>query len=110
MAQFTAEPLDGIWVIRVAGEVDMASTDELMALATDCLARGDRLRLDLGAVSFIDSSGLGILLKIRRRAADTGKGLTLASVGPGTQRLLQVTGLYPLFEIEPSPGETTAGH
>ncbi|GAA3649761.1 hypothetical protein GCM10022237_06860 [Nocardioides ginsengisoli] len=108
MAKFTAESLDGTWVIRVAGEVDMTSTDDLLALATDCLDRGDRLRLDLGAVTFIDSSGLGILLRIRRHAADAGKLLTLAYVGPGTERLLKVTGLYPLFDIEPSPGETTA--
>jgi anti-anti-sigma factor len=108
MAQFTEESLDDSRLLRVSGEVDIESSEEFVARATGCLEVCDHLVLDLGEVSFIDSSGLGILLKIRRHAADNGKLLTLTSLGPSALRLLHVTGLHTLFEIEPGPGETTA--
>jgi anti-sigma B factor antagonist len=108
MAHFNEQTDDDLCVIRVAGEVDIASTEEFLALATDGLDRCRHLRLDLGEVSFMDSSGLGILLRIRRLAADSGKRLTLASLGAGTRRILQVTGVHQLFEVEGDTGDVRA--
>lgn len=108
MAQFVEQVEGDTTVIRVAGEVDIASTEEFLALASNALARCRHLRLDLGDVSFMDSSGLGILLRIRRSALDAGTRLTLASLGAGTHRILQVTGVHQLFEVEPDPGDVPA--
>lgn len=103
MTHFAEGSSGETWEIRVAGEMDVARADEFLELARAGLGRCEHLRLDLAAVTFMDSSGLGVLLQIRREAADTGKLLTLRSLGPGTHRLLEVAGLKQLFEIEPDP-------
>ena len=103
MTHFTERSLGETWEIRVAGEIDVAVTEEFLELARSGLGRCEHLRLDLAEVTFMDSSGLGILLRIRREAIDTGRLLTLRSLGPGTHRLLEVAGLKQLFEVEPDP-------
>jgi anti-anti-sigma factor len=103
MTHFTERSLGETWEIGVAGEIDVAATEEFLELARSGLDRCGHLRLDLAGVTFMDSSGLGILLRIRREAIDTGRLLTLRSLGPGTHRLLEVAGLKQLFEIEPDP-------
>lgn len=108
MAHFVPRNGDGLCEIHVAGEVDIAVADEFLDLAIASLDGCPHLRLDLGGVSFMDSSGLGILLQIRRHAIDTGKRLTLAHLGAGTHRALEVTGVHKLFEVETDPGEPTA--
>lgn len=100
MAQLTESALGDTWEIRVSGEIDVDATDQLLGRAVAALNGCDHLRLDLAGVTFMDSSGLGILLQIRRHAIDTGKLLTLRSLGPGTHRLLEVVGLKQLFEVE----------
>ena len=103
MTQFIEAALGDTWQIGVAGEVDIAATEEFLGLALAALDRCGHLRLDLAGVTFMDSSGLGILLQVRRHAIDTGKLLTLRSLGPGTHRLLEVVGLKQLFEVEADP-------
>lgn len=103
MAQLTESALGDTWQIWVSGEVDLAATDDLLRRAVAALDRCEHLRLDLAGVTFMDSSGLGILLQVRRHAIDTGKLLTLRSLGPGTHRLLEVVGLKQLFDVEADP-------
>ncbi|NYI44446.1 anti-anti-sigma factor [Nocardioides aromaticivorans] len=103
MTQLTASALGPTWQIQVSGEIDIAASDDLLGLALTGLDQHEHLRLDLAGVTFMDSGGLGILLQIRRHAIDTGKLLTLRSLGPGTRRLLEVVGLKQLFEVEEDP-------
>ncbi len=91
--------VDGQRVLSVAGEVDLAVVDELVQRARACLADADGLRLELGGVSFIDSSGLGALVLVREEATAAGKSLSLVDVPESMSRLLQLTGLQDAFDI-----------
>jgi anti-anti-sigma factor len=88
-------------VLSLAGEVDTASVREFAAEAQRLLSADglQRLVVDLGQVTFMDSSGLGLLVKIRTACQRGGIDLTLTRPTRGTIALLQISGLDDHFHI-----------
>jgi anti-sigma B factor antagonist len=101
MAEFVTGPEAGERRTVVAsGEVDIATVDDLLRQAYACLdGPADVCEIDLGAVTFIDSSGLGAIVRIRNVALDRGKQVVLANVPAPVERLFAVTGLAEVFGI-----------
>lgn len=65
-------------VLQVAGEVDLANRDELRERLLALIADGARrLVVDLTGLDFIDSSGLGVLIRVRNVVQEQGGSLTL---------------------------------
>lgn len=86
--------------LRVSGEVDLAVAAELRQAGLSCIESDDvGLRVDLGDVTFIDSTGLGALVQLRSAARDSGKMLQLVNVPDEVSRMLQLTGLTGTFEV-----------
>jgi anti-anti-sigma factor len=92
---------DGGCVVRLGGEIDLAVADELVTVILGCFDRADDVEVDFGGVTFIDSSGLGALVRVRNEATARGKRLSLVDVGRPTTRLLEITGLLDAFDIRP---------
>lgn len=103
MAEFEEQIRDGVCVLSVSGEIDMASADAFLHRLLDCLDRVDSLEIDLSGVTFMDSSGLSALLRMNKAAAATGKRAVLVKLSSITARLLQVSGLDEVFAVEPPP-------
>jgi len=83
------------WI--VVGEID-ASTAPTLEKAFDDLPNGTgRIVLDLSDVSFIDSSGLRVLIALAGRADEEGRPVVLDRPSPTVARLLEITGLVELF-------------
>lgn len=59
-----------------------------------------QLTLDLGGVSFMDSSGLAVLLRARRRMEELGGTLRVTRVPQQAARVLRAAGLDKLMELE----------
>jgi anti-anti-sigma factor len=80
-------------VLAVAGEVDLATVRELRAALEDGLATdAEELWLDLGATTFMDSSGLHAVFDGQTRATALGRRLAIA-IPPGPiRRLFELTG------------------
>jgi exopolysaccharide biosynthesis WecB/TagA/CpsF family protein/anti-anti-sigma factor len=53
--------------------------------------------IDCGGAQFIDSTGLGLLMRMQKRCRQSGKHLVLASVSPAVFKLLQMTRLNSIF-------------
>ena len=80
------------YVIRVEGELDLAGTSDLeSALADAELSQADRIVVDLDGLSFIDASGLGILVGASRRSADNGNRLRLTRGTGEVARMFRLT-------------------
>ena len=80
------------YVIRIEGELDLAGRPDLeSALADAELSRADRIVVDLDGLSFIDASGLGILVAASRRAPDNGNRLSLTRGKGEVSRLFRLT-------------------
>jgi anti-anti-sigma factor len=89
----------GRCTVRVSGELDLATAPTFVQEVSALLAHPiDTMRLDLGTVSFLDSSGLRALDSIRRRAEEHDVRLLLESVPAQAQRLLELTNMARLFE------------
>lgn len=82
-------------VAHLAGELDLSVRADVVTRLTGAVARHERpperLVIDLREVSFCDSSGLGALLDVQRAAGDAGVAVTLRSVPPAVDRLLELT-------------------
>jgi len=91
--------VNGAVVVRVDGEVDLATAPALWAALERALADGDQLVLDLSAVTFIDSTGLSVLLRAYQVLGATG---TLKVRGPNVQarRLFELAGVESLIDVE----------
>jgi anti-sigma B factor antagonist len=93
-------PGDGYVTLRASGELDMHTAATLRDAALAALRQhGTTLWLDLRDVSFMDSTGLEVLLSTQRRAELEGGSLTLLSPTPAVLRVLEVTGLDKVFTI-----------
>ncbi len=88
-------------IVRVRGELDLESGPRLREFLAREMARHDvAFIVDLSRVTFIDSSGLHALVASLRRAQLLNRPFSLVlDSGGHVQRLLDVTGLGPLFTI-----------
>jgi len=76
-------------------------TDELKAKARDLLEQGNRkLVLDLGGVSYINSSGIGAWVGIHTMYTKAGGKIKLCEMGKGVQNVFVITRLASVFDLE----------
>lgn len=90
---------DGRTTVSVAGEVDIATAEELTAAVRSGLATGGVV-IDLGAVTFMDSAGVRALNTALRDAAESGRELRVADgLQPGVVQVLEMTGMLALLPL-----------
>lgn len=86
--------------LRPVGEVDIASVPVLQeALGRQLDAGLKRLVMDLQALTYLDSTGLGCITAARRRAREAGGDLILICTNARILRLLAITGLDHVFVV-----------
>lgn len=90
----------GAAVVRVRGEVDFAGAGRLRAVVLELARRrADPLVLDLSAATFLDSTGISLMVQARRRLLDDGRELVLRAPSAPVMQLLHVMNLAPVFRI-----------
>ena len=92
-------------VVTLAGEIDIGTAPRLTAAVESALeAQPMRVILDMSAVTFCDSQGLGTLVVLNRAATRSRSMLVLTDLTDFLDRLLHVTGLYQAFTIQGGNG------
>lgn len=100
IATDAAEPTEV--VVRVSGEIDMATSVPLAdAIASHLLAAepGTCVLLDLGTVTFIDARGLRVLLEATTTARARGVVLAIIECPPCLSRLMKLTNTDGLLNV-----------
>jgi anti-sigma B factor antagonist len=92
---------EGLWtVVEADGEIDLAAApslrERLIALIND---GRQQLVVDLDGVSFLDSTGLGVLVGALKRVRTTGGELRLVVTAPRIRKVFEVTRLDLAFDI-----------
>lgn len=98
------------WVARLSGEVD-AAVVETFALSDPTHDRQEAVvaTVDAADVSFLDSSGLSLLLRWATRARRDGVTTHLRSASPAVRDLLRLSGTDALFTVAGAPSPRPAG-
>jgi anti-sigma B factor antagonist len=94
-------------VIALAGELDIGSVPEVEAelAIVEVTARLATLVIDLSSVTFIDSSGLRLILEACRRADTAAYRLALVRPSDRVFRAFEISGIDALLPFEPADAE-----
>jgi len=114
MTKITTTKLDilksdavGLPLLRLAGRLTFGESSRALRQAvTEVAGEGSRyLLLDLQEVSYIDSSGLGVLASGHNALKGNGGGIALLNVPKPVQDLLEMCRLTTVFRVFSSPEE-----
>lgn len=98
---------ESVAVAKVTGEVDISTSsvlrEGLLRVVTDQERRG--LVVNLASVTFIDSTGIGVLVGVWRRVRANRGGLAVAAPSPQVRRTLDTAGLAKIFPVYDSEAE-----
>ncbi|MFI6478303.1 STAS domain-containing protein [Nonomuraea sp. NPDC050663] len=94
-------PETAMVLMVLSGDLDYTSAAQLGDVP---LEPGlNRIDLDLGGLSFIDSSGLAALIRLHHRATEARAALQLTALTPYLRNLLRMTALDRMFTLPPQP-------
>lgn len=82
-------------VLTASGEIDVATSPRLRTELTNLIARGaSDITLQFHGVSFVDSSGLGVLVGAYKRLREDGRGqIRIVGAQPSVRKVFEITGL-----------------
>jgi anti-anti-sigma factor len=102
---------DAVAVVQPRGELDLVTVETLRA-ALDDIESTERLVLDLRSLSFIDSTGLQLLVALNQRVECDGLQLTLMAPAAPIDRAIQLCGLDQqlpfVAAVDAEPGGSTS--
>jgi anti-sigma B factor antagonist len=96
---FSTRSAGKITIVDLAGQIDLSSSPALRKTLLDSLKGTQQMAINLGGVSYIDSSGIASLVEVLRAAQDAKKRLVLFGLGGAVLQVLQLTRLTGIFEI-----------
>ena len=95
---FTVETEDG--VVRPRGELDLASADQVRDALREQSASRAHVTLDLAELSFLDTSGLRLILETVEASRRDGFSFTVRPGSPEIQRLFDLAGVTQLVPFD----------
>ena len=96
-------------VIALAGEIDMVTVPDVRRCITQCTAGGYiDITLDMSDLSFMDSGGVAVIAATIKELNRRGGRLALRNPTPIVKRVLEISRLAGLLEIEESTGSTSS--
>jgi anti-sigma B factor antagonist len=101
---------DGWAVLSVQGEVDVYTAPRFRERLIELVSQGKhRIVVDLEGVDFLDSTGLGTIVSVLKRARTRGGDLRLVSTQARIHRLFEITGLDKAVLLRASLDDAIAG-
>jgi anti-sigma B factor antagonist len=83
----------GTLILRLCGELDLDTRDILEPAVMAAIPTAERVVLDLGDLTFCDSTGLSMFLAAHDKAEANGHTLIIGNIPPNIARLLRVSGV-----------------
>lgn len=97
----TKQITPGAITIRLNGELDLSAAPEMQAELEPYVNQSKRsLILDFKDLHYIDSTGIGILIRILKRRTAIGSEFKLTEVSPKIKKLFDITGISQYLDLE----------
>jgi anti-sigma B factor antagonist len=98
--QIVPRVLGDVTIVECRGRLVLGEESaDLRNLVKSVLTESKKIVIDLGGVTFIDSSGLGVLAGLFTSAQHAGGSIKLANLDRQTQGMLQMTRLLTVFDV-----------
>ncbi len=87
-------------VVNIEGDLDLYRAPEFAEALTSLITRGwYHLVVNLGKVTFIDTTGVGVLIGAHKRVKEWDGSITVVNTSPRFMKILQAIRLAPIFQI-----------
>ena len=98
----TVTSRDSGLTVTLSGEIDHHGARDMMAQLSEAIAARTptRLELDLSGVTFMDSSGIAVLLRAQRQMAQYGGALRAVNIPAQARRVLDAAGVGRLIPFD----------
>jgi anti-anti-sigma factor len=87
-------------VVLLAGDVDLSLSDELSRACESAVDLALPIRLDLSAVTFVDSTALGFVARLASAERDLGRRLRVTGATRRTTETIRLIGLEELLDLD----------
>ncbi|MFG1925551.1 STAS domain-containing protein [Cryptosporangium sp. NPDC048952] len=98
----TIEQIGSEIVLRACGALDLDTSGRLRSAGTTALRQAGpaaTLTVDLAEVTFLDSTGLGVLVTLWHESRNAGAKFQVSRPSPAATRILEITGVDALFDL-----------
>ncbi|MCF6408302.1 anti-sigma F factor antagonist [Pseudalkalibacillus salsuginis] len=98
------EVKDRVLCIRLAGELDHHTAEQLRTEVDQTIKENNihDIVLNLEALSFMDSSGLGVILGRYKLIKSQDGEMVVCSISPSVKRLFEMSGMFKIIRLEDS--------
>ncbi|MGA7459868.1 MAG: STAS domain-containing protein [Candidatus Korobacteraceae bacterium] len=106
----TVRQVEGVVVVDLSGRIKLGEGSSILRdTVKDLLSKGQKnILLNLGDISYIDSSGIGELVSAFTSVRNQGGELKLLHLTKKVHDLLQITKLYTVFDVKDDEGDAIA--
>ena len=95
-----AEHEQDVTILHLSGEIDLRTSPRLRGMFLDLIdEKPARIILDLSRVSYVDSSGIGTIVELKRRAMRDQSPVVLVGLQNRVRSLFEITRLDKFFDI-----------
>jgi len=98
----TEQKAENATVLQFSGRLDGTNSAAADTKLADAVGRNPTLVLDLGALDYISSAGLRVLLKAAKQAQTAKQKLVLAGLQPSVKQVFEISGFSTLFATFPT--------
>ncbi|NLT17115.1 MAG: STAS domain-containing protein [Clostridiales bacterium] len=101
MVEAKYDPMTDELTARLKGDIDIYAAPELKEkLALMIEEHKSDIVIDCSDLNYIDSTGLGALVALLKKAKDYDKGIRIINTKPYIRKLFTITGLEKIFSME----------
>ncbi|WP_053955132.1 STAS domain-containing protein [Inediibacterium massiliense] len=92
---------ENVWLVNLQGEIDIYTANQVKESLNKILdEQMTDLKIDCFELTYIDSTGLGVLIGILKRLKIEEKNIKIINPRPNISKLFHITGLDKIFLIE----------
>ncbi|WP_303867031.1 STAS domain-containing protein [Acetobacterium wieringae] len=91
-------------MVSIKGEIDIYSIEKFREIIEERIkTQAPEIILDCSELSYMDSTGMGVLIELRNKTKEMGQKIIMMNPRPNIKKLLSLTGVDKIIEIVDNP-------